>query len=177
MQEEDVWLGEANSEWPLLTVQSCSVAKQNFLVMRFITDDVYLPLHSFTSWVCMQQIPLGSTMAGARCDYNICFAHVNKSVFRETGREEWCVCVCVCIVRGAAEDLSSVCGTLITILSDTRSHSRLLLPLNRELSWGPWSFIPGKLDPGEGAAGTDVRLQEALEAPGVSMTLASVLFW
>lgn len=36
--------------------------------------------------------------------------------------------------------------------------------------------MPGKLDPGEGAAGTDVRLQEPLEAPGVSMTLASALY-
>lgn len=36
--------------------------------------------------------------------------------------------------------------------------------------------MPVKLDPGEGVAGTDVRLQETLEAPGVSMTLTSVLF-
>lgn len=36
--------------------------------------------------------------------------------------------------------------------------------------------MPGKLDPGEGMAGTDVTLQEPLEAPGAPMTLASVLF-
>lgn len=72
---------------------------------------------------------------------------------------------------------SSVSGTPIPILSDTHSHSLLLLLLlNRDLGWGPWSFIPAKLDPGEGLVGTDVRLQEALEAPGVSMTLASMLF-
>lgn len=33
--------------------------------------------------------------------------------------------------------------------------------------------MPGKLDPGEGVEGTDARLQEPLEAPGVSITLAS----
>lgn len=36
--------------------------------------------------------------------------------------------------------------------------------------------MQGKLDPGERVAGTDVKLQELLGAPGVSMTLASVLF-
>ena len=36
--------------------------------------------------------------------------------------------------------------------------------------------MPRKLDSGEGMAGTDVRLQEPLEAPGVSMTLESALF-
>lgn len=36
--------------------------------------------------------------------------------------------------------------------------------------------MQGKLDPGEGVAGTDVRLQEILAAPGVSATLALVLF-
>lgn len=36
--------------------------------------------------------------------------------------------------------------------------------------------MPGKLDSGERVVGTDVILQEPLEAPGVSMTLESVLF-
>lgn len=105
---------------------------------------------------CVSQIPRGSTTG--ECDHNVCFARENKCVSRIRGKY-W----------------GSVSGTLITIQSDTHSHSVPLLLLNRELSWGPWSFIPGKLDPGEGLAGTDVRLQEALEAPGVSMTLASVL--
>lgn len=67
------------------------------------------------------------------CDYSICFAHGYESISRERG-----------------EDWGSVSGTPITILSDTHSHWLPLLLLNRELSWGPWVFIPGKLGPGEG---------------------------
>lgn len=64
--------------------------------------------------------------------------HTGTNPFPKKGKEE----------RG--EDWGSVSGTLITILSDTHSHWLPLLLLNRELSWGPWSFIPGKLGPGEG---------------------------
>lgn len=51
------------------------------------------------------------------CDYNIRFARENTSIFWERG-----------------EDWGSISGTLITILSDTHSHTLLLLLLNRELS-------------------------------------------
>lgn len=152
----------ANFELLLLAVQY--LLSLNLPVIWFITDDVCSPprIHLHIWCVCMcvfatksqrDQWWLGIVIAG------ICFARANKSISRERGKS-W----------------GSVSGTLITIQSDTHARSLPLFLLNRELSWGPWSFIPGKLDPGEGLVGTDVRLQEAQEAPGVSMTLASVLF-
>lgn len=148
-----------NSELPLLTVRSSCVAKQNLPVIWFITDDVYSLRIHLHFWLCAcNKSSRGSTIGENVITISVLY--VGTNLFSGSGVEDW----------------GSICAMLITILSDTHSHSLLVLLLNRELSGGPWSFMPGKLDPGEGVAGTDVRLQEPLEAPGFSMTLASVLF-
>lgn len=136
-------------------ILSCHCLQCSICLAEFASNMIYnwwclSRLQSFTFLMCVQQIPRGSTTGWLGGVITISALHLKYR--------------------------SSVSGTPIPILSDTHSHSLLLLLLNRDLGWGPWSFIPAKLDPGEGLVGTDVRLQEALEAPGVSMTLASVLF-
>lgn len=168
-------------EWSELTITGCTVrervdsglirschclqcslvgvAKQNLPVIWFITDDVYSPCIHLHFWLCACNESSRGSTTGENV-ITISVLHVGTNLFSGSVAEDW----------------GSICAMLITILSDTHSHSVLVLLLNRELSRGPWSFMPGKLDPGEGVAGTDVRLQEPLEAPGFSMTLASVLF-
>lgn len=101
-----------------------------------------------------------------KCDYNVCFACRNKSIFRQ---------------KGGLKEWGSVSGTLITILSDTHSHCCATVDAKQRAQLRTLKLHAGKIGPRggreEGVAGTDVRLQGALEAPGVSMTLALVFVW
>lgn len=141
--------------WGLEPILSCAVFASNMTYNWWPP-----PPHSFTYLVCVTN-PKGINDGGNVITISV--LHVRTNVFPGSG------------VNSGVQSLGRSLPFSLT-QSDTHSHSVPLLLLNRELSWGPWSFILGKLDPGEGSVGTDVRLQEALEAPGVSMTLASALF-